>query len=193
MAQNSQATQEPKVKVSRIGKAPITIPAGVKVNVEGSTVKVEGPKGKLSQEVTEGIIVKVDGSQVIIECADGSIGLRQKHGLFRTLIANMIEGVTNGFSKNLEIIGVGYKVAMKGKDLDLSMGFSHPVIFKAPEGIEFSVDGTTKISVKGIDKQLVGQVAANIRKIRKPEPYKGKGIRYAGEYVAMKAGKSGKK
>ena len=193
MAQNSQAAQEPKVKVSRIGKSPITIPAGVKVNVEGSLVKVEGPKGKLSQEVTDGILVKADGSQVIIECADGSIGLRQKHGLFRTLIADMVEGVTNGFSKNLEIIGVGYKVAMKGKDLDLSMGFSHPVIFKAPEGIEFSVDGTTKISVKGIDKQLVGQVAANIRKIRKPEPYKGKGIRYAGEYVAMKAGKSGKK
>ena len=193
MAQNSQTAQKPKVKVSRIGKTPITIPAGVKVNVEGFLVKVEGPKGKLSQEISEGIIVKVDGSQVIVECADGSIGLRQKHGLFRTLIANMVEGVTNGLSKNLEIIGVGYKVVMKGKDLDLSMGFSHPVIFKAPEGIEFSVDGTTKISVKGIDKQLVGQVAANIRKIRKPEPYKGKGIRYAGEYVAMKAGKSGKK
>lgn len=193
MAKESQKTQEPKVKVSRIGKAPITIPAGVKVNVSGLTVAVEGPKGKLSQDIAEGIIVKVDGSQLVLECADGSISLRQKHGLYRTLIANMIEGVTNGFVKNLEIIGVGYKVAMKGKDLDLSMGFSHPVIFKAPEGIEFAVDGNTKISVKGIDKQLVGQVAANIRKIRKPEPYKGKGIRYAGEYVAMKAGKSGKK
>ena len=193
MAKESQKTQEPKVKVSRIGKAPITIPAGVKVNVSGLTVSVEGPKGKLSQDIAEGIIVKVDGSQLVLECADGSIVLRQKHGLYRTLIANMIEGVTNGFVKNLEIIGVGYKVAMKGKDLDLSMGFSHPVIFKAPAGIEFAVDGNTKISVKGIDKQLVGQVAANIRKIRKPEPYKGKGIRYAGEYVAMKAGKSGKK
>ena len=193
MAKESQKTQEPKVKVSRIGKSPITIPAGVKVNVSGLTVAVEGPKGKLSQDIAEGIIVKVDGSQLVLECADGSISLRQKHGLYRTLIANMIEGVTNGFVKNLEIIGVGYKVAMKGKDLDLSMGFSHPVIFKAPAGIEFAVDGNTKISVKGIDKQLVGQVAANIRKIRKPEPYKGKGIRYAGEYVAMKAGKSGKK
>ena len=193
MAKESQKTQEPKVKVSRIGKAPITIPAGVKVNVSGLTVSVEGPKGKLSQDIAEGIIVKVDGSQLVLECADGSISLRQKHGLYRTLIANMIEGVTNGFVKNLEIIGVGYKVAMKGKDLDLSMGFSHPVIFKAPAGIEFAVDGNTKISVKGIDKQLVGQVAANIHKIRKPEPYKGKGIRYAGEYVAMKAGKSGKK
>ena len=193
MAKESQKTQEPKVKVSRIGKSPITIPAGVKVNVSGLTVSVEGPKGKLSQDIAEGIIVKVDGSQLVLECADGSISLRQKHGLYRTLIANMIEGVTNGFVKNLEIIGVGYKVAMKGKDLDLSMGFSHPVIFKAPAGIEFAVDGNTKISVKGIDKQLVGQVAANIRKIRKPEPYKGKGIRYVGEYVAMKAGKSGKK
>lgn len=193
MAKESQKTQEPKVKVSRIGKSPITIPAGVKVNVSGLTVAVEGPKGKLSQDIAEGIIVKVDGSQLVLECTDGSIALRQKHGLYRTLIANMIEGVTNGFVKNLEIIGVGYKVAMKGKDLDLSMGFSHPVIFKAPAGIEFAVDGNTKISVKGIDKQLVGQVAANIRKIRKPEPYKGKGIRYAGEYVAMKAGKSGKK
>lgn len=193
MAKESQKTQEPKVKVSRIGKSPITIPAGVKVNVSGLTVAVEGPKGKLSKDIAEGIIVKVDGSQLVLECADGSIALRQKHGLYRTLIANMIEGVTNGFVKNLEIIGVGYKVAMKGKDLDLSMGFSHPVIFKAPAGIEFAVDGNTKISVKGIDKQLVGQVAANIRKIRKPEPYKGKGIRYAGEYVAMKAGKSGKK
>lgn len=193
MAKVSQETQELKVKVSRIGKAPITIPAGVKVNIAGLTVSVEGSKGKLSQDIAEGITVKVDGSQLVLECADGSIALRQKHGLYRTLIANMIEGVTNGFVKNLEIIGVGYKVAMKGKDLDLSMGFSHPVIFKAPEGIEFAVDGNTKISVKGIDKQLVGQVAANIRKIRKPEPYKGKGIRYAGEYVAMKAGKSGKK
>ena len=111
----------------------------------------------------------------------------------RTLIANMVEGVTKGFVKNLEIIGVGYKVAMKGKDLDLSMGFSHPCIFKAPLGIEFAVDGTQKIAVKGIDKQLVGQVAADIRMIRKPEPYKGKGIRYAGERIIMKAGKSGKK
>ena len=193
MAKVSQETQEPKHKVSRIGKTPITVPAGVKVIIEGSLVKVEGPKGKLSQEISEGILVKQDGEHLVLSCADGSNDLRQKHGLYRTLIANMIEGVTNGFVKNLEIIGVGYKVAMKGKDLDLAMGFSHPVIFKAPEGIEFSVDGNTKISVKGIDKQLVGQVAANIRKIRKPEPYKGKGIRYAGEYVAMKAGKSGKK
>ncbi len=193
MAKQSQESQEPKRKVSRIGKTPIAIPAGVKVVIEGSLVKVEGPKGKLSQEISEGILVKQDGEQLVLECADGSNELRQKHGLYRTLISNMVEGVTKGFVKNLEIIGVGYKVAMKGKDLDLAMGFSHPVIFQAPAGIEFAVDGNTKISVKGIDKQLVGQVAANIRKIRKPEPYKGKGIRYVGEYVAMKAGKSGKK
>lgn len=190
---SKEQVKELKPKVSRIGKMPITIPSGVKVDIQGNIVKVEGPKGKLSQEISEGIKVSINDNQVVLETADGSIGLRQKHGLYRTLIANMVEGVSNGFVKNLEIVGVGYRVALKGKDLDLSMGFSHPVIFKAPEGIEFAVEGTTKIAVKGIDKQLVGQVAANIRKIRKPEPYKGKGIRYAGEYIAMKAGKSGKK
>ncbi|MDE7168947.1 MAG: 50S ribosomal protein L6 [Mucispirillum sp.] len=193
MAENNQKSQEPKQKLSRIGKAPIAIPAGVKINIEDGFIKVEGPKGKLSQKLTGGITVSVDGGTAYVACEDGAPKMRAQHGLMRTLLANMVEGVTNGFVKNLEIIGVGYKVAMKGKDLDLSMGFSHPCIFKAPEGIEFAVDGTTKIAVKGIDKQLVGQVAANIRKIRKPEPYKGKGIRYAGEYVAMKAGKSGKK
>lgn len=193
MAQNSQKSQEPKRKLSRIGKAPITVPAGVQIKIQDGLMLVEGPKGKLSQKLTEGIKVSVDGSQAQVICDSDAPKMRAQHGLMRTLLANMIEGVTNGFVKNLEIVGVGYKVAMKGKDLDLSMGFSHPCIFKAPEGIEFSVDGTTKISVKGIDKQLVGQVAANIRKIRKPEPYKGKGIRYAGEHVALKAGKSGKK
>lgn len=193
MAQNSQVSQEPKQKVSRIGKAPISIPAGVNLKVEGDKVIVEGPKGKLSQDLLSDIKVTVDGSLVHIVCESRELQKRAQHGLMRTLIANMVEGVTQGFVKNLEIVGVGYKVAMKGKDLDLSMGFSHPCIFKAPEGIEFAVDGTTKIAVKGIDKQLVGQVAANIRKIRLPEPYKGKGIRYAGERIIMKAGKSGKK
>lgn len=193
MAQNSQVSQEPKQKVSRIGKAPISIPAGVNLKVEGSKVIVEGPKGKLSQDLLSDIKVTVDGSLAHIVCESRELQKRAQHGLMRTLIANMVEGVTQGFVKNLEIVGVGYKVAMKGKDLDLSMGFSHPCIFKAPEGIEFAVDGTTKIAVKGIDKQLVGQVAANIRKIRLPEPYKGKGIRYAGERIIMKAGKSGKK
>lgn len=193
MAQNSQVSQEPKQKVSRIGKAPISIPAGVNLKVEGDKVIVEGPKGKLSQDLLSDIKVTVDGSLAHIVCESRELQKRAQHGLMRTLIANMVEGVTQGFVKNLEIVGVGYKVAMKGKDLDLSMGFSHPCIFKAPEGIEFAVDGTTKIAVKGIDKQLVGQVAANIRKIRLPEPYKGKGIRYAGERIIMKAGKSGKK
>lgn len=193
MAQNSQVSQEPKQKVSRIGKAPISIPAGVNLKIEGGKVIVEGPKGKLSQDLLSGITVTVDGSLAHVVCESRELQKRAQHGLMRTLIANMVEGVTQGFVKNLEIVGVGYKVAMKGKDLDLSMGFSHPCIFKAPEGIEFAVDGTTKIAVKGIDKQLVGQVAANIRKIRLPEPYKGKGIRYAGERIIMKAGKSGKK
>lgn len=193
MAQNSQVSQEPKQKVSRIGKAPITIPAGVKLLVEGSKVVVEGPKGKLSQDLLSDIKVTVDGSLAHVVCESNELKKRAQHGLMRTLIANMVVGVTEGFVKNLEIVGVGYKVALKGKDLDLSMGFSHPCIFKAPAGIEFAVDGATKIAVKGIDKQLVGQVAANIRKIRLPEPYKGKGIRYAGERIIMKAGKSGKK
>lgn len=184
---------ESKHNVSRIGKSPIAVPAGVKVSISGRTVEVEGPKGRLSQVLPENITASVDGSVMIIACSSDELKTRAQHGLMRTLVANMVEGVTKGFVKNLEIVGVGYKVAMKGKDLDLSMGFSHPCIFKAPAGIEFAVDGTQKIAVKGIDKQLVGQVAANIRMIRKPEPYKGKGIRYAGEYIIMKAGKSGKK
>lgn len=190
---NTTTTSETKFNTSRIGKSPITIPAGVKLSVEGQLVKVEGPKGKLSQLLPEGIQVTVDGSEANVACLSTALKTRAQHGLMRTLVANMVEGVTKGFVKNLEIIGVGYKVAMKGKDLDLAMGFSHPCIFVAPAGIEFAVEGTQKIAVKGIDKQLVGQVAANIRKVRKPEPYKGKGIRYAGERVVIKAGKSGKK
>ncbi len=186
-------TPESKHNVSRIGKSPIAVPAGVKVNISGQTVEVEGPKGKLSQVLPENITASLDGNVMNIACSSDELKTRAQHGLMRTLVANMVEGVTKGFVKNLEIVGVGYKVAMKGKDLDLSMGFSHPCIFKAPAGIEFAVDGTQKIAVKGIDKQLVGQVAANIRMIRKPEPYKGKGIRYAGEHIIMKAGKSGKK
>ncbi len=181
------------VKLSRIGKSPITIPSGVKVELRDGVVYTEGPKGKLSQELADGLDLKFDGSELTIVCLRHDLKVHAQHGLMRTLIANMVEGVSKGFEKGLEIIGVGYRVALKGKDLDLSMGFSHPCVFKAPEGIEFTVDGTTKITVKGIDKQKVGQVAADIRKIRKPEPYKGKGIRYAGERVILKAGKSGKK
>ena len=191
--EKTENTPEQKHNVSRIGKAPVVVPTGVKVNINGQTVEVEGPKGKLSQVLPENIVASIDGNAVRVACVSDELKTRAQHGLMRTLIANMVEGVTKGFVKNLEIIGVGYKVAMKGKDLDLSMGFSHPCIFKAPLGIEFAVDGTQKIAVKGIDKQLVGQVAADIRMIRKPEPYKGKGIRYAGERIIMKAGKSGKK
>lgn len=184
---------KPKYNTSRIGKRPITIPNGVKINVKGNLVEVEGPKGKLSQDLPENIVVTQADNVLNVECKSTELKTRAQHGLMRTLISNMVEGVTKGFEKQLEIVGVGYKVAMKGKDLDLSMGFSHPCIFKAPAGIEFAVEGTQKITVKGIDKQLVGQIAANIRMIRKPEPYKGKGIRYAGERIIMKAGKSGKK
>lgn len=193
MTQQTSTPNESKFNVSRIGKSPIAIPAGVKFSIEGSIVSVEGPKGKLSQEMPVGIVANVDGSVAHVVCNSTELKCRAQHGLMRTLVANMVEGVTKGFVKNLEIVGVGYKVAMKGKDLDLAMGFSHPCIFVAPEGIEFAVEGTQKIAVKGSDKQLVGQVAANIRMIRKPEPYKGKGIRYAGERIVLKAGKSGKK
>ncbi len=189
----TEETPKPKYNTSRIGKRPIVLPAGVKINVKGQTVEVEGPKGKLSQDLPEGIVLNQEENNANIICNSTDLKIRAQHGLMRTLVANMVEGVTKGFEKQLEIVGVGYKVAMKGKDLDLSMGFSHPCIFQAPTGIEFAVEGTQKITVKGIDKQLVGQVAANIRMIRKPEPYKGKGIRYVGERILMKAGKSGKK
>lgn len=193
MSEKTQSAHEPNQKESRIGKSPIVIPAGVKVIVEGNKVSVEGPKGKLSQTISERMKVSVDVSHASVSCDIIDNKSRALHGLTRTLIANMVEGVSQGFTKNLEIVGVGYKVALKGKDLDLAMGYSHPCIFVPPAGIEFAVEGTQKITVKGIDKELVGQVAANIRKIRKPEPYKGKGIRYAGERIVLKAGKSGKK
>jgi large subunit ribosomal protein L6 len=153
---------------------------------------VEGPKGKLSQNIHDKVIVEVKDNQITVKNADNSKLSRSLFGLTRTLINNMIIGVTTGYEKKLEIVGVGYRVALKGKNLDLSLGFSHPVIVEPLEGIEFAVEGQNKITVKGIDKQLVGQVAADIRKLRKPEPYKGKGIRYAGEYILRKAGKAGK-
>lgn len=193
MSEKTHSTKEPSQKKSRIGKKPIEIPAGVKIDVDGNIVKVEGPKGKLSQVISEHMSITVNGASAEVKCDAEGNSFRALHGLTRTLIANMVEGVSKGFTKNLEIVGVGYKVALKGKDLDLAMGYSHPCIFKAPVGIEFTVEGTQKITVKGISKELVGQVAANIRKIREPEPYKGKGIRYAGERVVLKVGKSGKK
>lgn len=179
--------------MSRIGKKPITLPAGVKVAINGKTVAVEGPKGKLNHTVPALISVKADGNVLNVERANDTQEASALHGLSRTLIDNMVIGVSAGFTKTLEIVGVGYRVALKGKSLDFNLGKSHPVVFEPPVGIEFAVEGTQKIHVKGIDKNLVGQTAADIRMLRKPEPYKGKGIRYSGERIIMKAGKTGKK
>ena len=179
--------------MSRIGNAPIQVPDGVDVAVTGSTVTVKGPKGELSREVTEGITVTTEDGAIRVARADDETRSKSLHGLYRSLVNNMVIGVTEGFSKELDIVGVGYRAAAQGKNkLDLSLGFSHPVVFEAPEGIEFAVPQPTRIEVHGIDKQLVGQVAADIRSIRKPEPYKGKGVRYVGEHVRRKAGKAGK-
>jgi large subunit ribosomal protein L6 len=178
--------------VSRIGKQPVEIPSGVEVSVDGSRVTVKGPRGTLEQTFHREIRVVKDDGAVRVERPDDEGFHRALHGLTRTLIANMVEGVTRGFEKRLEIVGVGYRAALRGQDLELSVGYSHPVPFPKPDGIEFEVPAPTRIVVRGIDKQLVGEVAANIRKVRKPEPYKGKGIRYEGEYVRKKAGKAAK-
>ena len=178
--------------MSRIGKNPIDIPAGVDVTINGADVTVKGPKGTLSHVVAEPINVAIEGSQVVVTRPSDDRGARSLHGLTRTLIANMIEGVTKGFSKQLEIAGTGYRVVAKGKDLEFSLGFSHTVLVTAPEGIEFTVESQTKFTVAGIDKQLVGETAARIRKLKKPEPYKGKGIHYVGETIRRKVGKAGK-
>ncbi|MEO6309080.1 MAG: 50S ribosomal protein L6 [Leifsonia sp.] len=178
--------------MSRIGRLPIDIPAGVTVTISGQNVAVKGPKGELSLVIASPIEAKVEENQVLVTRPDDERASRSLHGLTRTLIANNIIGVTAGYSKGLEIVGTGYRVAQKGNSLEFALGFSHPVTVDAPEGIVFTVEGNTKITVAGIDKQAVGEVAANIRKIKKPEPYKGKGIRYAGEVVRRKAGKAGK-
>ncbi len=179
--------------MSRIGKAPISIPAGVEVTVSGSDVTVKGSKGSLTHTVPEVISVSVDDGVVSVARATEERSSRALHGLSRSLINNMVIGVSEGFRKDLEIVGVGYRAAAKGNDkLELSLGFSHSVEVQAPEGITFDVPEPTKIGVIGIDKQAVGQVAAVIRSYRKPEPYKGKGVRYAGERVVRKAGKAGK-
>ena len=179
--------------MSRIGKAPIAVPAGVTVTITDGSVTVSGPKGELSRELPGPISVRQDGDVLTVERADDSKSSRALHGLIRSLVQNMVTGVTTGFQKDLDIVGVGFRAAAKGKDgLELSLGFSHPVIVQAPEGIEFVIPQPTRIEVHGIDKQLVGQVAANIRQWRKPEPYKGKGIRYSDERVLRKAGKSAK-
>ncbi|MGE4318975.1 MAG: 50S ribosomal protein L6 [Deferribacterales bacterium] len=179
--------------MSRIGKKPIDIPAGVKIVLDKNTIHVEGPKGKLQQDIHYKADVEVEGNVVNVIRKDETKLARSVHGLTRTLISNMVTGVTEGYVKKLDIVGVGYRVAQKGQDLDLSLGFSHPVVVTPPTGVELVAESQTKIAVKGIDKQLVGQVAANIRKLRAPEPYKGKGIRYEGERIIRKAGKTGKK
>ncbi len=179
--------------MSRIGKLAITLPSGVDVAVDGQAVTVKGPKGSLSHTVAEPLKIErgEDGSVSVLRPDDERLS-KSLHGLTRTLIANMVTGVTEGYEKQLEIVGVGYRVQAKGKNLEFAVGYSHPVLVTPPEGISFAVENPTKFSVAGIDKQQVGQVAANIRKIRKPEPYKGKGIRYSGEHVRRKVGKAGK-
>jgi large subunit ribosomal protein L6 len=180
--------------MSRIGKQPITVPGGVDVTIDGADVTVKGPKGTLSRSVPGAITVRKDDGVLVVERPDDERQNRSLHGLTRTLVSNMVVGVTDGFSKELEIIGVGYRAeALSPTQLRLALGFSHPVVMDAPEGITFEVPSQTRIIVKGIDKEVVGQVAANIRAVRKPEPYKGKGVRYLGEKVLRKAGKTGKK
>ena len=179
--------------MSRIGKAPITGPSGVEVQIQGRQVAVKGPKGELDIEVPVDITVRQDGDEILVERSDDERRNRALHGLTRSLVNNMVLGVSEGFSKELQIVGVGYRAAAKGSNaLELQLGFSHPVNVEAPAGISFDVPEPTRIIVSGIDKQVVGQVAADIRSYRKPEPYKGKGVRYLGEHVARKAGKAAK-
>lgn len=179
--------------MSRIGRLPITVPAGVDVAIDGSTVTVKGPKGELALAVADPITVaKAEDGTVQVSRPDDERESRSRHGLTRSLIANMVEGVTNGYTKKLEIHGTGYRVVAKGSDLEFALGYSHPILIKAPEGITFQVENPTRFSVSGIDKQQVGEIAANIRKLRKPDPYKGKGVRYEGEHIRRKVGKAGK-
>ncbi|GAA2844494.1 LSU ribosomal protein L6P [Leucobacter komagatae] len=178
--------------MSRIGKLPIAIPGGVDVKIDGQQVTVKGSKGELSLVVAEPIRVAVEDGQILVTRPNDERESRALHGLSRTLIFNNIIGVTEGYAKQLEVVGTGYRVQQKGSDLELALGFSHPVSFTAPEGITLVVEGANKITVSGISKQAVGEAAANIRKLKKPEPYKGKGIRYADEVVRRKAGKAGK-
>ena len=179
--------------MSRIGKLPIAVPSGVDVSIDEALVTVKGPKGTLSHNVATPITVEKSDGVLEVKRPDDERVSRSLHGLTRTLINNMVVGVTEGYEKKLEIVGVGYRVLSKGPtQLEFQLGYSHPIIFDAPDGITFAVEGPTKLGVQGIDKQLVGETAANIRKLRKPEPYKGKGVRYAGENVRKKVGKAGK-
>jgi len=175
--------------MSRIGKQPIPVPSGVTVAIDPDVVRVNGPKGELAERIPRDITIEQDGEQLVVKRPTDRGEHRALHGLTRSLVANMVQGVTAGYEKTLEIQGVGYRATKKGNDLELALGYSHPVSVKAPQGIDFEVPQPTRVIVRGISKQLVGEVAANIRKQRPPEPYKGKGIRYEGEYVARKVGK----
>jgi large subunit ribosomal protein L6 len=179
--------------MSRIGKLPITVPSGVEVSIDGQLVTVKGPKGTLQQQIAEPIMVErdTDGS-ILVKRPNDERKSRSLHGLSRTLVNNMVLGVSQGYQKDLEIHGVGYRVQLKGQNLEFALGYSHPVVVEPPRGIEFAIDSPTRLSVKGIDKQLVGETAARIRKLRRPDPYKGKGVRYAGENIRRKVGKTGK-
>ena len=179
--------------MSRIGKNPVPLPDKVTVTIKGLTVKVKGPKGELERALPDGVSVTQDSNTIVVSPTSNKRMSRERHGLCRTLVANMIEGVSNGYSKSLEIVGVGSRAQVKGKTLVVSAGYSHPVEMEPPEGITFKVENNTKVIVSGIDKELVGNEAAKVRAIRPPEPYKGKGIKYEGERIMRKAGKSGKK
>ncbi|MBC3189729.1 50S ribosomal protein L6 [Pseudonocardia sp. C8] len=179
--------------MSRIGKLPITVPSGVEITIDGRTVTAKGPKGTLSHTVIEPITVeRDDDGAVLVKRPDEERETRAYHGLSRSLVNNIVVGVSSGYEKKLEIHGVGYRVQLKGANLEFALGYSHPVVIEPPEGITFAVESPTRFSVSGIDKQLVGETAANIRKLRRPDPYKGKGVRYAGEQVRRKVGKTGK-
>jgi large subunit ribosomal protein L6 len=178
--------------MSRIGRLPITVPAGVDVTLDGTTITVKGPKGTLTRTLTDRVNVEREDATIRVTRPSEDKTTRSLHGLTRTLVANMVEGVTTGYRKQLEITGVGYRAALQGRNLQLNLGYSHPIEIEPPEGIGFEVETPTKVAVVGIDKELVGQIAAQVRAKRKPEPYKGKGVRYAGEVVRRKAGKAGK-
>lgn len=175
--------------MSRVGRKPILIPKGVTVAVEGETVRVEGPKGKLSRMVHAGLTVSLQDSRLLVQRSSDHRMVRALHGLTRALLANMVQGVTEGFEKKLEIVGIGYRAQLQGRTLQLTLGYSHPVIFPLPEGIQAEVDKQTFVTIRGADKELVGQTAAKLRALRKPDPYKGKGVRYVGEMIRRKVGK----
>jgi large subunit ribosomal protein L6 len=178
--------------MSRIGRLPITVPAGVDVQIDGRQITVKGPKGELSRQLHPDITVSRDNGSIVVTRPTEQKLHKQLHGLTRTLVANMVEGVTNGYRKGLEITGVGYRAALSGRKLTLNLGYSHPIEIEPPSGISFELENPVRLAVVGIDKELVGQIAAQVRSTRKPEPYKGKGVRYAGEQVRRKAGKAGK-